>query len=299
MFKQMIQYRKHPLQAQKINRQKRKNGKVFDSAGLGGRILHMMLLLTGYIQTSMAQPALKAQEVWPSIDAYYRINPKFRLYGTVGGSKLSESNYTDGNIGAFLDLFTFPFTHIHRSNSPEDLPGKFLWMRAGYQYSASPPSSEDPFKESMIVTELNGRFYLPYKILLTFKNRFDWRVNNGDFNARYRPKLMFEKDLRTEFLYFTANGFAEYFFNFGNSTVNRLRTQIGIEFRVTKMINYEVFWNHQFTNAPEIQKVDAFGMTLKIYLDRKELKEKINRMKIKKNDKHTPSTNTGSKKSNT
>ena len=253
--------------------QKRKYLKVFVPAGIIGRIYIVILLCTGYIQTSTAQPARKAQEVWPSIDAYYKINPKFRIYGTAGGTKLNESNYTDGNIGAFLDYFTYPFTNIHRSNSPEDLPGKFLWMRAGYQYSASPPSSEDPFKESMIVTELNGRYYLPYKILLTFKNRFDWRVKNSDFNVRYRPKLMLEKDLKTEYLYFTANAFAEYFFNFGNSAVNRFRTQLGFEFRVTKMINYEVFWNHQFGNAPEIQKVDAFGMTLKIYMQRKNKKE--------------------------
>ena len=229
----------------------------------------------------MAQLALKSQEVWPSIDVYYKLNQKFRLYGTAGGTKLEESSYTDGAIGVFVDYFTFPFTHILRPNHAEDLPGKFVWLRGGYQYSATPPSAEDPFKESMIVTEANFRFYLPYSILLTTRNRFDWRFNNGDFNSRYRPRLALEKDLHTEFMTFTANGFAEYFINFGNSPVNRLRTQLGIEIRVTKRINYEVFWNHQFANQPEIQEVDAFGMCLKIYMDRK---DKILKKKKKKNE---------------
>ena len=236
-------------------------------------ILLFLLLLACSVQDSRAQAARNAQEVWPSIDAYYRINPKFRIYGTAGGTKLDESSYTDGAIGVFVDHFTFPFTKILRPNHAEDLPGKFLWVRAGYQYSATPPSAEDPFKESMIVTEANVRYYLPYIMLLTWKNRFDWRFNSGDFNARYRPKLAIEKDLHTDFLFFTATGSIEYFANFGNGAVNRLRTQIGVEFKVTKMINYEVFWNHQYEHPPEIQTVDAFGMTLKIYLESKKNKK--------------------------
>jgi Protein of unknown function (DUF2490) len=240
----------------------------------------IMSLFAGSEQ-AMAQLALRTQEVWPSIDVYYKLNPKFRLYGTAGGTKLEESSYTDGAIGVFVDYFTFPFTHILRPNHAEDLPGKFVWLRGGYQYSATPPSAEDPFKESMIVTEANLRFYLPYSILLTSRNRFDWRFNNGNFNSRYRPRLALEKDLRTEFMTFTANGFVEYFINFGNYQVNRWRTQLGIEIRVTKHINYEVFWNHQFANQPEIQEVDAFGMSLKIYLDRQ---EKLFKKKKKKDE---------------
>lgn len=70
--------------------------------------------------------------------------------------------------------------------------------------------------------------------------------------------------------------------NFGNSSVNRLRTQLGVEFRVTKHINYEVFWNRQFANEPEIKAVDAFGMTLKAYLDHKETKNFFSNIKKKR-----------------
>ena len=156
---------------------------------------------------SLAQVSRNAQEVWPAIDAYYKINPKFRIYATAGGTKLETSNYADGAIGVFVDYFTFPFTKIFRPDHADSLPGKFLWLRGGYQYSATPPSAEDPFKESTVVTEANARYYLPFQMLLTWKNRFDWRFKNGDFNARYRPKIMVEKDLRTAYLFFTVTGF--------------------------------------------------------------------------------------------
>jgi len=254
--------------------------------GITRSICLVLLISIGTVQESKAQLALKSQEIWPSADIYYKINSKFRMYGTIGGTKLEESSYTDGAIGLFVDYFTFPFTHVLRPNHADSLPGKFLWLRGGFQYSATPPSAEDPFKETTIVTEANARFYLPYSFLLTSKNRFDWRLKNGELNSRYRPRLTLEKDLKTEYITFTANGSAEYFINFGNSAVNRFRTQLGVEIRVFKNVNYEVFWNHQFSNLPEIQEVDAFGMTLKVYMDRHTFKNlKLKKGKDKKDKK--------------
>jgi len=236
---------------------------------------------------ALAQAALSAQEIWPAIDAYYRISPKWRVYGTVAGTKLDESSYSDAAVGVFGDYFTFPLKYTRRlmPGRSDSLPGKFLWFRFGYQYSATPPSSEDPFKESMIVTEVNPRFYLPWSMLLTVKNRVDWRFKEGEFNSRYRPRLMIEKDLRTEYLFFTASAFAEYFLNFGNSSVNRLRTQVGVEIRVLKHINYEVFWNHQYENGTEVPSVDAFGMTIKTYLDHNEVKDFFKSRKLRRSSK--------------
>jgi hypothetical protein len=246
------------------------------------RFVAFILLCAPY--ASVAQPSLSAQEIWPAVDAYYRINPKWRIYGTLAGTKLDASSYSDAAIGIFADHFTFPLSFAQKlmPGRSDSLPGKFLWLRFGYQYSATPPSSEDPFKESMIVTEFNPRYYLPWNMLMTVKNRLDWRFKSDDFNIRYRPRFMIEKDMRTEYLFFTTTAFAEYFLNFGNGAVNRLRTQIGVEIRVAKHLNYEVFWNHQFANEPEIQSVDAFGMTLKVYLDHKELKNIIEKKKKKK-----------------
>lgn len=225
----------------------------------------------------VAQLALKSQEVWPSLDTYLRLNKKWRLYGTVAGTKMEESSYSEGAAGIFADYFAKPLGFVQkRVHSRNDsLPGKYLYFRFGYQYSATPPSSEDPFKESMLVMEANARFYLPYNFLLSAKNRFDWRSKNGDVNIRYRPRLMLERDLKTEFLTFTASGFVEYFANFGNGQVDKLRTQLGVEIRVTKHMNYEVFWNHQFENQPEVQEVDAFGMTMKLYFHKNDFNKPL------------------------
>jgi len=203
------------------------------------------------------------------------MNPNWRVYGTVAGTKMDESYYADGAFGIFMDYFTFPLLwKINPRTHNDSLPGQYFWIRFGYQYSASPPSSEDPFRENMIVTEGNTRVYLPWKMLLTLKNRFDWRTNNGEFNGRYRPRANIERDFRTDYLQFTAYGFGEYFFNFRQPSVNRFRTQLGVEIRVSRIFNYEVFWNHQFGNDPEVSTLNAFGMTLKCYLSKSQFRKK-------------------------
>ena len=220
--------------------------------------------LFAFGQETQAQVGKEYQEVWPSVDVYYRVNPKLRLYGTLAGTK-KESSYADGAVGVFVDYFTFPLARIFRMNHSDSLPGRMLWLRGGYQYSTTPPSAEDPFKENILVTEVNGRVSLPFELLLTLKNRFDWRFSSGDFNGRYRPRISLERDVKTDYMFFTLYGQVEYYANFGNTAVNRTRTQVGVDFRVTRVLNFEVFWNHQYENAPEIPTVDAFGTTFKFF----------------------------------
>lgn len=237
------------------------------------RKLIFTVIFSGFFfQDCLAQLGSKSQEVWPALDVFFKINQKSRLYGTLSGTKLEESNYADGGVGLFYDYFTYPLKITSRflPDRIDSLPGKFLWLRGGYQYSASPTEAENPFKEHTLVTEANARSYLPLNILLTIKNRFDWRFVDGDFKDRYRPRVMVERDLRTEYMFFTASLWVEYFAYFGNSPINRFRTQAGVEFRVTKHMNYEVYWNHQFASGTEVQENDAFGMSFKFYFNRGE-----------------------------
>ncbi len=241
------------------------------------RIVFSVLCLALVFSSSLVfgQLARKTQEVWPSIDVYYRINEKFRLYTTAGGTKKDSSNYTDGSLGVFLDFFSFPVLAKRREAHLEELPGKYFRLRTGYQYTATPPNSEDPFQESLFVAQADWRYSLPYSVLFTFKNRFDFRFKGDDFSTRYRPRIHLEKDLHTDYLFFTASCFLEYYANFGQSDLNRFRFQLGLEFKVTKHINYETYWNHQFDHQPSIDAVDAFGMSLKFYLMSKNMKSAL------------------------
>ena len=152
-----------------------------------------------------------------------------------------------------------------------------MWLRAGYMYSTTPPESKDPFKLHTIVTESNVRFHLPYHILLTNKNRFDWRIIDGNFEPRYRPRLTFEKDMHTEYLYFTPSIYGEYYVYFNGEGLNRFRISAGIQSKVTSHMEFETYYVHQFDNGKNVNALDAMGLVLKFYFKHKENKKKFSK----------------------
>jgi hypothetical protein len=216
------------------------------------------------------------QEVWPEVNLYYKLNNKLRIYALYSATKLKNSSYTDGGYGIYLDYFAFP-TNLRRKLDPnlrDSTRGYYLWLRAGYLYSTTPPQSEDPFKLNTIVTEGNVRFHLPAHILLTSRHRFDWQINNGDFEPRYRPRLTFEKEMHTEYLFFTPNIYGEYYVYFNNGGLNRFRLSAGVQVKVTTHIEFETYYVHQFDNGKQVNSLDAMGFNLKFYLKHRDIFKK-------------------------
>lgn len=216
-------------------------------------------------ETAVAQDTIPPQEeIWPEVDLYLKINDRHRLYFMVSGTRQRNSYFTDGSIGIHYDYF------LKRENflvkEAMDSTRKYnMWIRGGYMYAANPPSQEDVFREHTIVTEANHRIYLPDNWLLTNKNRVDWRVRDDQLTVRYRPRLNIERDFNTGYATFTSYAYAEYFINFGKSNLNRFRLCIGNEFWLFRFLSFEIYYLHQFANEPDIGKLDAVGLAVKLY----------------------------------
>lgn len=232
--------------------------------------LWTVFFLSGISTEVLAQLGSNSQEVWPAVEVFYRLNQRSRFLATLSGTKLDNTTYADGGFGIFYDHFTFPpkFAQKFLTHRTDSLPGKYLWLRGGYQFSNSSKAAENQVDNHTLVTEVNSRTYLPGKFLGTIRNRVDWQFVNGDFQARYRPRVIFERDFRTEYMFFTFRSFAEYFAYFGSPDLNRFRTQFGVEIKVAKNLDYEFYWNHQFKYDQQPDDVDAFGMNLKFYFVR-------------------------------
>lgn len=231
--------------------------------------LRYLLIIISFlllIQTKLfAQEEIPpSEEVWPELNAFYSFNAKYRLFAMASGTKIEKSYYSDGAFGIHLDYFK-SYQAKRTLGKYDSLKNRLLRVRVGYLYGTTPPSSEDPFKEHTILTETNSSFPLPYQFLITAKNRFDWRILDGDFLPRYRPRLTLERDFKTLYLTFNAYIYGEYFWNFGRNNVNRWRLCGGAEIRVTRNINFEWYYLYQFKNSPDVGKVNAIGLVLKAY----------------------------------
>ena len=222
-----------------------------------------------------AQDNSVQKQIWPELEAYYRLNERFRLYGLISGTK-SNSEYTDGTAGIYIDYFALPWLG-HRRNETEmsdTARGYYLWFRMGYSYSASPPGDK-PKSINIYETEVDNNYYLPEKIVLIVRNRIDWRWVNGDFQPIYRPRLKFVRNLKTDYLTFNAYFWSEYFFYLNDNTQDRLRICFGTEIKVLKWLQFEAYYMYQFQNKQNVESLNAIGLQFDLYFSSKKYKSEM------------------------
>jgi hypothetical protein len=215
----------------------------------------------------VAQDSVQKQ-IWPEVEAYYRINERFRLYGLVSGTK-SNSEYTDGTAGAYIDYFALPWLRGKLNPELNDTArGYFWWFRVGYSYSEAPPDDKKKVINT-ITTETNNNFNLPAAFILQTRNRLDWRFVNGLFQPIYRPRIKFLRNLKTDYLTFNAYLYTEYFFYLNDNTQDRLRICAGTVIKILKTMDLELYYLHQFQNKQYVAPLNAIGIQLDFYFKSK------------------------------
>jgi hypothetical protein len=209
---------------------------------------------------------LPQQEVWPEVDGYYKINRSLRLMAAASATR-AETNYADGALALNLDYFALPgLRKFGQSTDLDSTRGYFQWLRVGLKYKQPDPSTEAPAPEYTVRTESNTRFHPGWESILTLKNRFDFQDKTGDWTVIYRPRLTWEKDFRTTYLYFTAYTYAEYYAYFDNSSRNAFNIATGAEVKVSRLIIFEVYYLYQFPHQPAVDDVSAIGLRLRFYM---------------------------------
>jgi Protein of unknown function (DUF2490) len=221
----------------------------------------------------LAQDSTKNQkQIWPELELYYKINSRFRIYSQISGTRLNSS-YTDGALGAYLDYFSFPWRKMRMDKQLNDTSrGYYLWFRMGYSYSNTTPGEGANKEEQIILTQADTRYYLPAEFMLTVRNRFDWRFINSSFQPRYRPRLRFDRNLKSEFMTLDAYAYGEYYFYLNDNSQNRFRICFGVEIRVLRFMNFETYYLYQFPNSPKVASLTAIGLGLNFYLRSKHAK---------------------------
>jgi Protein of unknown function (DUF2490) len=145
--------------------------------------LFLLTLLSG---TLSAQEPTTRDEVWPSIEVYINVKPKVRLYLLGSVSKAVE----DG------ELFNAQSYEAQFGAHVDYIPNEHLILRAGYRYGRAIGNNDTGFREHRLLSEQMLRKLLPGDILLTDRNREDFRFITGDFSFRYRNRLTIEREFQ-------------------------------------------------------------------------------------------------------
>jgi len=145
-----------------------------------------LLVLLSDTRTIKAQEPTTRDEVWPSIEVYINVKPKVRLYlvGTVSkaiedGELFNAQSY-EAQIGAHVDY----------------IPNEHVILRAGYRYGRAVGNNDDGFREHRLLADQILRKLLPGGLLLSDRNREEFRFISGDFSFRYRNRVTIEREFQ-------------------------------------------------------------------------------------------------------
>lgn len=212
------------------------------------------------------------EEVWPEIDLYYQINSNFRIYSVISGTKTDQSSYSEGAFSIYVDYFGLkaPISKLNFVGREERFRFR---LRVGYLYSRTPPTDEDQIKSHTFRIQTANTFTITQKLRAYYKGKLDLGRSDQKFVGRYVPRLILERDFRTEYLTFSAYTYAERYLDFQGKDLDRTRLVIGANLRVSKTIDFETYYLHQFTNGNNVPTVKAIGTRLKFYFHRMEKKE--------------------------
>jgi hypothetical protein len=226
----------------------------------------LLLVLSG-TQVASAQAPTTHKEFWPEIDVYITVKPKVRLYliGTISKSvedgEIRNAQGYEGQIGVHVDY----------------IPNKHLILRTGYRYGTSVGSNSDPFKEHRLLTEQTLRQLLPGDLLLSDRNREDFRFVNGDFSFRYRNRATLER----EFHLFKGRSITPYvsgeiFYDTRYNAWNRNRVAVGVQQSLLRgplrkmllpkrQVTLDLYYLRQNDSRADTQHVNAIGAALTFY----------------------------------
>ena len=217
--------------------------------------------------TAKAQESDTRNEFWPELDVYIHVKPKVRLYLIGSVSKLVEDGELrnaesfQAQIGAHIDY----------------IPNEHLILRAGYRYGTSVGDSDDSFKEHRLLTEQTLRKMLPGELLLSDRNREDFRFVDGEFSFRYRNRVTIEREFhlfkeRT----ITPYASAEIFYDTRSDAWNRNGLTVGFQQSLrrgplrrmllpSRQVILDLYYTRQNDSRSEIQHVNAIGAALAFY----------------------------------
>jgi hypothetical protein len=205
----------------------------------------------------------QSAQFWPEIDTYVKLKPNIRL-GFLASQSRENGNRTDAEIGPSIDFYLKPWAHLKRLVIFEldDSKSRPLFGRFAYRVL---PSTDGPL-EQRIVTEGTPRFPLKAGVVLSDRNRTEFRFIDGQFSWRYRNRLTSERTLSLFGYHFSPYIRAEGFYDSKYSKWSRTSLAAGSTCPIRKHTEIDASYEHQNdTGGPHNQQVNAIALALNLY----------------------------------
>jgi hypothetical protein len=223
----------------------------------GTHVFLLVLLIALLCQSATAQSS--QDQFWPEIDSYIKLDSRMRLM-FMASRTTDGSTYESAQIGPNLDITLRPIRLVS-VESNDSSKRQYLTFGIGYRYLRN----LDKPSENRMILELTPRYYLPWGILASDRNRFELRIISGNFTWRYRNRLTLERSFNIKSLRLTpyAQGEVYYYSQYG--LWNKDSYAFGMTFPVHRRLEIKPYFQHDNDSRSSTPHVNALGLTLYLY----------------------------------
>ena len=210
-------------------------------------------------------------ELWPEAQAYFKLDPRLRVfllaklvYSPASWTEDGTSSYQEIETGPHLDITLRPILH-HGLAKPVWERERALFARVGYVYISTLGDVAAPSHENRGLVELTGRLRLPGKLWLVNRAQLELRDKGGDFSTRYRVRFMLERETTVFGAVTTPFVNAEFFYDTVHDAWSRQRYEAGVEIVLDDRWRLVPQYAYQEDQRSEPRQVNAVGVILKHY----------------------------------
>jgi uncharacterized protein DUF2490 len=212
-------------------------------------------------------PAGAASEFWPAVKTSIELRRQTRLQLSAGKQDGEDFDYQQWKVGAMLSYRMKRILKLPRADADEENE-HYLVIGAGYEYLRT--NQNDTTKsEHRIIIEATPRYIPGAGFLLTDRNRIEFRWVNGNYDARYRNKLVIDRRLKLYNFSFTPYASGELFYDRNHHSWNENQYAFGVRLPYRKRLMLDVYYLRQNCTTCSEDPLNVVGLTLNLYFRRK------------------------------
>jgi len=213
------------------------------------------------------QEGSHASEFDPSVWVLVELNEHTRLDIYTGRERSEELDSSKGKVGVGVSVRVRPIFNLF----DEDDPDKKYTLVLGTVFEHSKTSEAGESRtENKIALDAWGRWaFKKPKILVTNRNRLEFRWVNGDYHLRYRNWLFAERPIRINKYKVSPFVGAEPFWDQRYQKWNLFRFMGGVRLPVWRRTYMDVFYVREHCLTCPTLNTDVFGINYFIPLRRK------------------------------
>jgi hypothetical protein len=202
-------------------------------------------------------------ETRPKLIADIELLPRTRIQAWGELQHGVDFSFQRWRTGFLINRRMKPISKAHRQDIDAEKE-HHLVFGAGYEYLHTIQNGSLKI-ENRILTQITPNYLAPGDILITDRNRVEFRWVNGAYDVRYRNKLVVQHDFEFHNFRFAPYASGELYYDRNHQSWNQNQYGGGIQFPYKKLLMVDAYLLHQNCTSCSPPSINMVGLTLNLY----------------------------------